>query len=186
MNKAKHEKRSNKCFVFLLAAFVILCAITLVFASLVLRVKRPLLQFESVSVNHLSHTTLQSSPSFNLTMVAQISVKNPNLGRFEYGNSSVKVLYGGSIVGDRELQSGRVKGRENRAINVSLNLRWDHVLSSGNLSSEILSRDFNLTAYTKLTGYVRLLKFFDKKRSTEMACLMRLNLTSNSVQNLQC
>ncbi|XP_028774760.1 late embryogenesis abundant protein At1g64065 [Neltuma alba] len=185
MYKGRHEQRSSKWFVFLLAAFVLLCAIILGFASIVLRVKRPLLQLESVSVNHLSYRT-SPSPSFNLKMVAQITVKNPNLGRFDYGNSSVTVLYEGSSVGDRELQSGTVKSREIRAVNVTLNLSSEKVLSSGNLSSDILSGAFNLTAYTKLTGTVHLLKFLKKKKSTEMACVMRLNLTSNSVQNLKC
>ena len=191
MKKAKQEQRSNKCFVFTLATFVFLCAITLCFASLVLRVKKPLLQLESVSVNHMNYTTSSpssQSPPFNLTMVAHISVQNPNLGRFDYKNSTLKVLYGDFIVGDIEFQGGRVKGREDKGINVSLNLRWDDkvLLSYGNLSNGINSGAFNLTAYTKLTGFVHLIKFLGKKKSTEMSCVIRLNPTSNSVQNLQC
>ncbi|XP_054822956.1 late embryogenesis abundant protein At1g64065 [Prosopis cineraria] len=184
-SKPSQEQRSNKCFVFLLAAFVLLCAILLVFASIVLRVKKPLLHFESASVNNLSYRT-SPSPSFKLTMVAKITVNNPNFGNLDYGNSSVTVLYGNSRIAERELEGGRVKAGEIKALNVTLNLRSDPVVSSGNLSNDILSGAFNLTGYTKLTGTVHLLKFLKKNKSTELACVLRLNLTSYSVQNLQC
>lgn len=185
MYKPTHKQRSNKCFVLVLAALVILCAILLAFASVVLRARTPLLQFQSASVNHITYNT-SPSPFFNLTMIAHLSFNNPNFGSFDYENRNVSLLYGNSTVGHRELGNGRVKARQTKGMNVTLNLRSDELLLTGNLTNDILSGILNLTSYTELTGIIHLLKIFNKKRTTQMACTIHLNLTSHLIHNFQC
>ncbi|KAF7828209.1 late embryogenesis abundant protein [Senna tora] len=174
-NKPTHtQQRSGRCFVFLFAAFVMLCALLLVFASVVLRPRTPLLQLQSASLNHTP-----SSPFF---ILSHLTLTNPNFGTFAYHSGNMSVFYGNSTVGDAELGSGAVKGREVKSIDVPLNLRSN----DNNNSHDILYGSLNLTTYIELRGTIRLLKIFNKKRTAHLACTIHLNLTSHSIHSYQC
>ncbi|KAI4315480.1 hypothetical protein L6164_028281 [Bauhinia variegata] len=179
------EERSNKCFVYIFATFVILFALALGFASIVLRVTSPQIELRSATVNHIKYIT-SPSPSFNVTMIAYLTIKNPNFGRFNYDNSTVSVQYEGASVGDGGFGSARLKARETKGMNLTVNMRSTKLLVTGNLTSDINSGMLNLTSYAKLSGKVHLFKIFQKTTTAEMACIMNLNLTSKSIQDFQC
>ncbi|KAJ1416150.1 Late embryogenesis abundant protein [Sesbania bispinosa] len=185
MYKPVREERSSKCFVFVLAAFVMCCAVLLAFASL-LRLRSPEIKLRSATLNHISYNSASPSASFNATVIAHISIKNPNYGAFSYENSTVRILYAGVKVGDREIRSNRVNGRETKEMNVMVNVKSSKLPVTGNLSSDINSGTLNLTSYAKFSGTVQLLKIINKRKTIEMACIMNLNLTSHAIQGIQC
>ncbi|KAI4326883.1 hypothetical protein L6164_019407 [Bauhinia variegata] len=179
MSKSTRKQGTNKCFVYILASFVVLFAVVLVFASIAFRVKSPQIELRSATASHITSIT-SPSPSFNVTMIAYLTIKNPNFGRFDYDNSTVRVLYEGASVGEKGFASARVKARQTKGINITVN--------SGIIlvTSDINSWMLNLTSYTKLNGKVHLFKILKKTTTTEMACIMNLNLTSKSIQDFQC
>ncbi|CAJ1927614.1 unnamed protein product [Sphenostylis stenocarpa] len=179
------EPRSGKCFVCVLAFFVILCALLLVFASIV-RVRNPRVKIRSATSNQISYSVSSSSPSFNATVVIFFSIKNPNLSAFTYENSSVSVLYAGVKIGHRPINGGRVSFRKTKEINVIVNLSSAEIPVTANLSSDMNSGCLNLTSYAKFSGIVRLLKIMKVKMNIETACAMKLNFTSHVIQDIQC
>ncbi|MED6203567.1 hypothetical protein PIB30_000653 [Stylosanthes scabra] len=182
--KPTHQQRSSsKCFVFLLAAFVFLCAALLVFASIV-RIRNPQVKLTSATLTQIHYSSTTSS-SFNATLLAHLTITNPNYGGFSYDNSEVSVVYGGGVrFGDiARLGKDTVKARESKGINVSMKVRSPNnvTLLAGNHSGA-----FNLTSYAKFNGTVRLLKIIKKRNNIEVACLINLNFTSHQVQAIHC
>ena len=184
--KPIHEEGSSKCFVFVLAAFVVLCAALLAFASIV-RLRNPEVKLISTTLTQIRYSASPSSGSVNATLITHISIKNPNYGGFSYENSTVSVLYDGVRVGDRAIiGSDTVKARETKGMNVTMKVWSVNATVAWNLSSDINSGMLNLTSYAKFSGNVQLLKIINKRKTIEMACVMNLNLTSHAVQGIQC
>ncbi|KAK7253068.1 hypothetical protein RIF29_37473 [Crotalaria pallida] len=186
--KPKHDEQSiSKCFVFFFAAFVILCAILLISAC-IFRVRSPEVKLTSATFNQISYNNNNnSSPyaSFNATLISHLSISNPNFGGdFSYENSKMSVLYEGVSFGDRVISNDTLKARETRGRNVSINVRSVGKLL--NLTSHINSGMLNLTSYAKFSGTVQVLKIINKRKIIEMVCSMNLNLTSHTVQGIQC
>lgn len=185
----KEEKQSSKCLVYTLACFVAIFSVLFVFASIVLHLGDPEIELRSARLVHNANNyySLSSSHShsFNVTMIAHVTLKNPNLGCFYYGNSSVSVLYGATSVGAWDLEGARVEPRETKEFKFMLHLRFRKLLN-GNLTHDIRSGILKLRSYSKLSGTVHVLKMVKKRKTIVMACIMNLNLTSYSIHHFQC
>lgn len=182
---SKPPRRSSKCPVYVLAGLVTLAAIALVFALAVLRVEAPGVELKSVAVKNLTHGT-SPSPSFNVTLTAEVSVQNKNFGAFNFENGTATVLYEGMVVGDEEFSKAHVESRKTKRMNVTLDVRSDRLWNDKNLSSDISSGSVNLTTYAQVTGKVRVMKVVRRRTTARMNCSMTLNLTSSSIQDLVC
>lgn len=190
----KEEKESSKCLVYALVVFVAILFIWLVFASIVLRVVDPQIQLKSARLMHnTKNHSFSSTSSLNVTMIARVSLTNPNLfGRFYYGNSRVSVLYGASIVGAWELEGARLEGRETKEIDFVVHMSFSTklVVVKRNLTNDTTHSDsagmLKLRSYAKLSGTVHVLNMVNKKKTIEVACILNLNLTSYSTQHFQC
>lgn len=169
----QQERRSGKCFVYLLAAFVILCALVLVFASL-LRVKNPYLKLRSATSNKISYST---SPSFNATLIIFLALNNPTFGAFTYENNSLSVLYAGLKIAHSQINGGRVSFRQTKEIHVTVKFMSAIDITSGSL---------NLTTNVFFSGKVHLFKIINIRKTIEMPCSMNLNFTSHATQAIQC
>ena len=178
--------QSNKCFVYLFAVFVILCCVLFAFASTVLHARNPKVEMRSASVKQISFSNSTSAPSFNGTMIALLTIKNPNFGPFNCELTKVSVLYGGVLLGDMKLGSDRLKAKETKGVNITVNLRSSRLFAAANLSSDIQSSMLRLTSYARLSGTVHLLKIVNKRKTTELACVVNLNLTSHSIHDFHC
>lgn len=182
--KALRQKRSGKCFFYSLALIVILSAIILVFAIIV-KPRTPRVKLSSVAVEHLSYGN-NPIPSFNMTLAAEVSVKNSNFVRFKFENTSSSALYKGMVVGEAKLRSGRVGARKTRRMNIVVKIGSPGSLSEAkNLSSDINSGMLKMNSYATLKGDVRLFGIV-KNRTAVMSCGMNLNLSSRSIQDLEC
>ncbi|GMY30434.1 late embryogenesis abundant protein At1g64065-like [Fagus crenata] len=184
--KAMKKERRGKCFVYVFAGIVIQCIIVLVLAFIVSHVKIPAAKLRLVTMKNVKYNTTAPSNLFNATMVAEVTIKNKNFGRFKFENSTFRVLYEGMVIGERKLRHGRVKARTGQAMNVTVELRSNRLWDTKNLSSDIKSGRLNLSSYANLSGTVHVMKIIKKRKITELSCTMTLNLTSRVVQDLQC
>ncbi|KAK7406081.1 hypothetical protein VNO78_07698 [Psophocarpus tetragonolobus] len=172
------EKESNKCLVYALIVFVAILFVWLVFASTMLRMGDPEIELKSARLTH-KHNVNNDSHS-NVTMIAGVSLANPNLlGRFYYGNTTLSVLYGASSVGAWELEGSRLEARETKQIDFMLHMSFHNLKRN-------LTNNLKLTSYAKLSGTVHLLHMIKKTKTIHMACFINLNFTSYSTQHFQC
>ena len=192
----KEEKQSSsKCLVYALVVLVAILFIWLVFASIVLRVGDPQIQLKSARLMHNTYNnhSVSSNSSFKVTLLARVSLTNPNLFcRFYYGNTRVSVLYGASSVGAWELEGARLEGRETKEIDFVVHMSFSTklVVVKRNLTNDTTHSDsagmLKLRSYAKLSGTVHVLNMVNKKKTIEVACILNLNLTSYSTQHFQC
>ncbi|XP_059440735.1 late embryogenesis abundant protein At1g64065-like [Corylus avellana] len=171
---------TGRCFVCVLAGFVVLSVVVLVFAATVLRVKSPDAKLTSVTVKSLTYGG-SPSPSFNATLVAEMSVKNMNFGYFEFESGVANVRYGGVIVGKRRIVGGVLNAKGTMKMNITVDLTASNV-SEIDVNSGVLE----LGSYAKLRGRICSMKILKKIKTAEMNCTMTINLTAATINDLLC
>ncbi|KAF8412184.1 hypothetical protein HHK36_000143 [Tetracentron sinense] len=179
------RKRNIKCFAYVAAFVVFQTIIILVFALTVMRIKTPVLKLRSVTVQNLN-VVPGTSPSFRMTLIAQVTIKNKNFGHYKFDNSTATVSYGDVTVGEAQIAKGRAKARNTRKMNITMEVTSDQLSGNSNLSNDVSSGMLILNSYAKLSGKVQLMKIMKKRKTVEMNCTMRLNLTSQAIEDLNC
>ncbi|XP_040988359.1 late embryogenesis abundant protein At1g64065-like [Juglans microcarpa x Juglans regia] len=177
--------RSSKCPVCVLAAIVILSIILLIFALTVLRIRSLDVKLTSVTFKNLRYG-VQKSPSFNATMVLEMTIKNMNFGQFEFENGLAYVKHRGVTVGKKNIGHGFVDARETMKLNLTVDVRSHNKPSDTDLSSDIGSGMLELSSYAKFRGTLRSVKIIEKIKSAELNCTMTLNLASGTSKDLRC
>ncbi|XP_038875090.1 late embryogenesis abundant protein At1g64065 [Benincasa hispida] len=176
--KTLRKERSNKCFIYVFSTFVFLSVAVLIFALIVLRVNSPSIQLSSVSIPKFSITNANSSsPSLNLTMIAEFTVDNSNFGPFNFDNGTVGLMYGGAIVGEKSTGAGRAEAKGSKRMNVTMEASAKNISSDSN-NLGIL----NLNSFVKLRGRVRLIHIFRRRTSSEITCSMNLDMNTHQIQ----
>ncbi|KAJ0105261.1 hypothetical protein Patl1_17626 [Pistacia atlantica] len=146
---------------------------------------KPFRKEKSIMVNRLTHGNA-SSPSFNATLVAELTMENNNFGSFKFQNGSGSLWYGIVTVGDMKIGEGLVRARETKTMKINIQVGSNGLLNNTNLTSDINSGMLKLSSHAELHGRVNLFNFVKKKKSPDMSCSMTLNLTSHAVQDLVC
>ncbi|PRQ17548.1 putative Late embryogenesis abundant protein, LEA-14 [Rosa chinensis] len=183
--KAIRRERSNKCFVYVFTGIVLFSIAILVFALLVLRVKSPEIKLRSVTVKNLKYSSWP--PSFNTSLSAQMTVKNPNFGDYEFVPTTVSFLYGGSKVGSTKVVKGQAKVKKTGRVSFGVDLRSNKLPEgANNLTSDINSGMLKLTGTGKVSGKVTLWKIINKRKTGKMDCTMTLVLKSKTIKDLVC
>ncbi|WRX28462.1 Late embryogenesis abundant protein [Theobroma cacao] len=188
MEQSKELKRKKrmKCLAYVAAFVIFQTAIILVFALTVMRIKNPKFRIRSVLVDDLTFNN--SSPSFNMKFIAQVTVKNTNFGHYKFENSTVTFAYKGSQVGEALVTKGRARARarSTKKMNVTMDLNSNGVANDSDLGSDLNSGFLTLTSQSILNGKVHLMKVIKKKKSVEMNCTMTVNLAQKLVRDIKC
>ena len=61
-------------------------------------------------------------PGSNISLIADVSVKNPNVASFKYRNITTNLYYYGTVVGDARGPTGRAKAHRIMRMNIMLTL----------------------------------------------------------------
>ncbi|CAI9098622.1 OLC1v1035301C1 [Oldenlandia corymbosa var. corymbosa] len=184
--REERRKRRMKCFAYVAAFAVFQTAIILIFALVVMKVDAPKFRVRSATFDDFQVSTLNTNASFNIRMNANLAIKNKNFGRYKYEDSTIEFFYQDIKVGEAAIPSGKAKFRSTKKFTVPV------VLSSASVPGNVLGDEFSrhawvpLTSRSTLKGKVRLMLIFNKKKSTNMNCIMNLNISSKQLQDLVC
>ncbi|KAL2543716.1 Late embryogenesis abundant (LEA) hydroxyproline-rich glycoprotein family [Forsythia ovata] len=183
---SKGEGRSKtKCLAYVAAFIVFQTAIILVFALTVMKIKSPKIRFNAIAVESFNSNST-NSPSINMQLLTQITVKNTNFGHFKYDNSTLTILYNGMPVGEAVIPRGRAKARKTKKFNISVGVSSDRLSGNTNLGNDMNSGILRLSSHAKVSGKVHLMKVIKKKKSGEMNCDWNINLANRQIQDLKC
>ncbi|KAK3429367.1 hypothetical protein EUGRSUZ_E00796 [Eucalyptus grandis] len=184
--EAKRKKRMK--WTIGIIAFVIFQVVqALFFVLVIMKFKSPKFRIGELAVQTLTVGT-QASPSFNMSFVAPIRVKNTNWGPFKYDASTVYFTYGGVQVGEAIIPKSKANFKSTKKIDVSVTLSSSNLPSNinSNLGSELSSEIITLTSQGELKGKITVMFMFKKKKTSQMNCTMEINTTSKAVQSLLC
>ncbi|KAL0393604.1 UNVERIFIED_CONTAM: hypothetical protein Slati_4326600 [Sesamum latifolium] len=172
--------------VYILLALVLQSTALLIFGLVMLRIKTPTLQLSSAAVKDLHY----EPTSLNVTVVAEVRLRNMNFGRFKFRGGNTTFLYENATVGVTGIYDGRVGSREKREMNVSVKVMasTDRQLSENSMdfSRDVDSGLIKLRSFAKLKGEVRVVKIINRHTAAVMDCTMALNLTGQEIQDLLC
>ncbi|KAF8394783.1 hypothetical protein HHK36_018719 [Tetracentron sinense] len=134
------RKGRNICFAVVLGilGFVILLVIL---GFTVFKAKRTVTTVRSISIKGLrvSLDIPTRRVDLNLTLNVDLSVDNPNKVGFKYGNGYALLHYRGDLVGEVVIPAGKISPGETHAMNTTLTVFADRLLSNSNAYSDVIS-----------------------------------------------
>ncbi|XP_050238490.1 late embryogenesis abundant protein At1g64065-like [Mercurialis annua] len=184
--KKIRRRRCIKCCGCITVTLLIqaIAIVTLIFT--VFKVKDPTIRLNNVIITHMElvNNTIPK-PGTNISLIADVSVKNPNVASFKYDNTTSTLYYRGIIVGEARGPPGHSKARRTMRMNATVDLVTDKLISNPNLASDAGSGLLTIDAFTKLPGRVKI--WFVKKHVTvKMNCSMTVNITSQAIHSQKC
>ncbi|KAF8039419.1 hypothetical protein BT93_B1835 [Corymbia citriodora subsp. variegata] len=176
--EAKRKKRM-KWTIGIIAFIIFQVVQALFFVLVIMKFKSPKFRVGDFVVQTLTINT-QASPSFGMSFIAPIRVKNTNWGPFKYAASTVYFTYGGVRVGQAIIPKSKANFKSTKKIDVNV------TLSSANLPSNINSGVITLKSQGELKGKVTIMFMFKKTKISQMNCTMTINTSTKAVQTLSC
>ncbi|KAK6920070.1 Late embryogenesis abundant protein, LEA_2 subgroup [Dillenia turbinata] len=184
--KKLRRRRCIRCCGCIGAVYLIQVIVIIILIFTVFRVKDPVIKMNNVKVLHLDliNGTIPA-PGSNMTLLADVSVKNPNYVSFKYGNTTTSVYYRGTLVGEARNGPGESKARRTSQMNVTVDIIVNQVLSNPNIKTDYESGTVSMTSYTRVGGKVKIL-FIKKHILVKMNCTITANVTSQQIDDLKC
>ncbi|XP_072967165.1 late embryogenesis abundant protein At1g64065-like [Typha angustifolia] len=168
------------------ALFVVLVGILILILSLtVLKVKDPTLTMHSMTVDRFNVEVGNGNQlvSANVTLIADISLKNPNVASFRFGSSATEFYYGGKTVGVGYAPSGEVGADRTARMNVTVDVLTDRIAMDQNATESILAAgELNLTSYTDISGRVNVIGIYKRDIEVMANCSLTLRVSASVVQ----
>ncbi|CAA7016887.1 unnamed protein product [Microthlaspi erraticum] len=190
-NKNALGRRRNgiKCLICVTATSLILVTIVLTLIFTVFRVKDPIIKLNGVTVNGLDSTigTQIQLLGTNISLIVDVSVKNPNTASFRYSNTTTDIYYKGTVVGEARGPPGKARAHRTVRMNMTVDIMTDRLLSDPGLAREVmLSGLVNVWSYTRVSGKVKILGMVKKNVTVKMNCTMAVNVTRQAIQDVEC
>ncbi|GKD13181.1 late embryogenesis abundant protein-like protein, partial [Tanacetum coccineum] len=163
MELKKQRKGFRKCTIccgIITAILLIIAVIMLILGFTVLHVKNPKINMNSVSIMGLDRINITT----NLTVVADVSVKNPNVAAFKFEKSNSSLLYHGTVVGLADIPHGVAKARRTLRLNVTFDVMVAEIIGKQEFRSDLAATGIlPFESYTKINGRVKILNIIKRK-----------------------
>ncbi|KAL0015900.1 hypothetical protein SO802_002969 [Lithocarpus litseifolius] len=181
-HKKFHHRKCIKCFGCFTALLLIIAVIMLVLAFTVFHIRDPMARMNALTLTNLKLSNGTLRQDVNVTLIADVSVKNPNAATFRYDNSTTTIYYHGAVVGEARIPSGKAKAWRTVRMNMTVDIIPSKVLAVQNINSDLISGQLNVSSYTKITGRVKVLNIVNKHVVVAMNCNMTYNILSQGIQ----
>ncbi|KAL0339465.1 UNVERIFIED_CONTAM: hypothetical protein Sangu_1468600 [Sesamum angustifolium] len=181
------RRRWVKCCGCIGAVVLVQAIVVVVLIFTVFKVKDPIIRMNAVTVERLELIagTTTPRPGSNMTLNADVSVKNPNYASFKYQNTTTALFYRGSEIGEARGPPGRARARRTMRMNITVDVMTDRVLSQPDLRSDVNSGLIAISSYTRVGGRVKML-IIKKHVTVTMNCTITINATSQAIQQQKC
>ena len=165
------------------AVVTILGLILLVLTFTVFKVKNPTLALNNIYINNLNIflSTPNSPISLNATLIADISIKNPNKASLQFDSSTTKFYYMGETVGVAYAPWTKVSAMQTVQMNLTVDVLVDQVAVMTNATGTAFLHGYvNLTSYTDARGKVSVMRIFKREIDVVMNCSMSVDVPLSS------
>ncbi|KAF5744398.1 hypothetical protein HS088_TW08G01003 [Tripterygium wilfordii] len=173
------------CISAIVLLTIIILIVILIFT--VFRVKDPVIKMNNITVTQLEliNNTIPR-PGVNMSLIADVSVKNPNYASFKFKNTTTTLYYHGLVIGEARGPPGQSKARRTARMNITVDIIPDRLLSAPNFTQEISSRVLDLNTYSRIPGRVKILAIIKRRIMVKMNCTLSFNLTSLDISDQKC
>ena len=188
--KKQHQgfrKRTVSCGI-VAAVILVIAVVMLVLGFTVFHVKNPKIVMNSIAIsglNRVNQTDLLAGKS-NLTVVADVSVKNPNVAAFKFEKSNSSLLYHDTVVGVAEVPGGTAKARRTMRLNLTFEVMVPEITGNEDFPTDLLTGILPVKSYTKINGRVKITKLIKRNVTVTMNCSVDVNVTNWGIVRQSC
>ncbi|KAK9927083.1 hypothetical protein M0R45_024285 [Rubus argutus] len=156
-----------RCCGLAAAMFLILAVMAIVLGFTVFHVKGPKIKMNGVTIEGLA--SANGTLPTNITLLVDVSIKNPNVASYKYENTTTWVYFNGTEVGEGRIPAGVAKARRTMRMNMTVDI----------VPAKIVA----VPEFTKESREVIMVK---KNVVVELNCTMKYNFTSQGIQEDHC
>ncbi|KAK4365437.1 hypothetical protein RND71_016795 [Anisodus tanguticus] len=186
----RRRRRCIKCCGCCTATMLILVVVMLVLGFTIFRVHKPTIRMNSVKIDGLNYLMTSSSttlqPNVNLTVSADVSVKNRNSASFKFNEATTSLFYDDVVIGEALTPPGTAKARRTLRMNVTAEIMVEKILSIPRLGSDLKSGELPVSTYTRINGRINILNIMKKNAEIKLNCIMMVDLKYQYVRDIDC
>ncbi|XP_059277742.1 uncharacterized protein LOC132031884 [Lycium ferocissimum] len=191
LHKKKQRRRiCIKCCGCCTATMLVLVVIMLVLGFTLFHVHKPSIRMNSIKIDGLSYLMTSSSitpqPNVNLTVSADVSVKNRNSASFKFNEATTSLFYDDVVIGEALTPPGTAKARRTLQMNVTVEIMVEKMLGIPRLVNDLRSGELLVSTYTRINGRINILNIIKKNAEIKMNCIMMVDLRSQDVRGIDC
>lgn len=175
-----------RCALISCTIATILLATALLAVSLtVFRVREPVMTMNSISL--LDSTTSSSSSPPVMTVVADVSVRNPNAASMRYGATETSVYYRSRRVGEARGPAGTAPARRTVRMNVTVGVDVGELLGDPAFLGDVAAGAVAVDTATRVRGRVVVLGGVVRRRVVlEMNCTATIAVADMAISDQSC
>lgn len=181
------RKRSYaKCCGCAVAILVLIAVTMLILAFTVFHVRGPIVKMNSVTIDPIKTGNGPNRTDRSITLIADVSVKNPNAASFRFGNTTTGIYYRGAEVGEGRNPAGLARARRTMRMNLTVEIDRAKLLAEPGLMAEVASGSLTMDSYTRIEGRVKILSIARKNVVVKLNCTLTYNFSSQGIQQQSC
>lgn len=174
-----------KCCGCSTALLLILVVTIIILMITVFHIKDPTLELNSLKINGLDWLSNKTN-GHNMTLEADVTIKNPNVAAFKFDKAATEVYYDGTVVGEVGTAAGEAGARKTRRMSVWIDVMIDRIVGVKRFESDFVEGILVIGLYTRVSGKVKIADVMSKSVVVKMNCTMSWNLTSHVIQDRTC
>lgn len=169
------------------AIILILVVIVLVLIFTLFWAKSPVLKLNSMRIEGLNGVNWKNvTPETNLTIYADVSVKNRNMASFKYQEAEASLFYEGNLIGEASIPPGSVGARRTKRVNATIDVLVKNLLDVERFKEDFIDGFMMMNSYTRVYGRVKIFNIFKKSVKLTSNCTMNVNFTTHMIQAQDC
>ncbi|KAL8088897.1 hypothetical protein AgCh_038602 [Apium graveolens] len=187
IEKRRLRRRCTKCCGCTSAVIAIVGVILLVLFLTVFKVKDPKINLNYVTIRGLQGVNpLNLVPNTNLTIIADVSVKNPNIASFKFKNATTDIYYENVLIGEAQIPEGNAKAKKTFQMKINIDFMLEKLVGVPRLVGDLTTGSLSLTTKTSIRGRVEIVDIVKKTVGVKMDCSSTVIIADQSVQNQKC
>ncbi|KAK1356447.1 Immunoglobulin-like fold containing protein [Heracleum sosnowskyi] len=187
IKKERRERICKRCCACTCVTIVIIGLILMILCLTVFKVKKPKLKLKSVTIEGLKGLNpFNPSPTTNLTLMADVSVKNPNIASLKIKNGTTEIYYKNVQVADSQLPPGNVKAKKTTDLNVTVDFILQNLLNVSGLVADLMAGSMPLDTKTRIKGKVDVIGIIKKTIEVKLDCNFKFVIANQTIQNQKC
>ncbi|XP_076954528.1 late embryogenesis abundant protein At1g64065-like [Bidens hawaiensis] len=158
LKKTTRRRKYIKWCSCLVAALVIVVVVVVTLIFTIFKIKEPEIKMNGVTVDNLGLVNgTVPGPGTNMSLIADISVKNPNYSSFRYKKTTTSLYYHGAVIGEARGPPGQSKARRTARMNITLDIIVDSLLKDPQLQNDLGTGLLTMSSYTSVGGRIKIL-----------------------------
>lgn len=184
------SKRRRNVYLAVTACLLSAIIITTVVLGFTLFKPKPIIAtVNSISLEEMNVglNVARFNVDLNITLDIDVSIENPNMYGLKYSDSNAQVYYRGNFVGEVPLPAGEIVARGNSAVDVSLTIMANKLLSNTTqIFTDYVNGSLPMSTSIEISGKVNVLGFIHFPVVTKSSCDFSINVENKTIDDKDC